>query len=81
LQGKITNGSVSINGDSSIRRTCNLTMIADDNENDFTNINSLISIGKKINLEIGFLNTTNKYTNFKKIWFPMGLFVIAGLSL
>ena len=81
LQGRVTNGSVSLNGDSSIRRTCNLSLVADETENDFTNINSLISIGKKINVEIGFLNTMNKYKDFKKIWFPMGLFIVAGLSL
>ena len=81
IQGKIMNGSVSLNGDSSIRRTCNLTMIAEQAENDLTNVNSLISINKKIYLETGFLNTTNQYSQYNIIWFPLGVYVIAAPSI
>lgn len=81
IQGKIQNGSVQLNGDSSIRRTCNLTMIADIQDTSYATANSLISINKKINLEIGFLNTFGKYTDNKIIWFPLGLYVIAGASI
>ena len=81
IQGKVMNGSVSLNGDSSIRRTCNLTMIAEQAENDLTNINSLISINKKIYLETGFLNPTNQYSEYNIIWFPLGVYVIAAPTI
>jgi len=33
----------------------------DDTNNDITSAKNLLSINKKINLQIGFINTTNKY--------------------
>lgn len=81
IQGRVMSGSVSLNGDSSIRRTCNLTLIAEQAENDLTNVNSLISINKKISLEVGFLNTFNQYKDYDIIWFPLGIFVIAAPTI
>ena len=61
IQGKIISGNLNIDGRSAIRRTCNLTMIADAVSNNLTSIdNTVISINKKIRLEIGFLNNTSK---------------------
>lgn len=81
IQGKVISGSINLDGSSSIRRTCNITLIAEERENDLTNINNLISINKKIDLEIGFLNTTNLYTDFKIIWFPLGIYVTISPSI
>lgn len=75
IQGKIINGNLNIDGNSSIRRTCSLTMIANEYENDLTNINNIMSINKKVELEIGYLNTTEYYRDYKIIWFPQGIFV------
>ena len=47
IQGRITNGSISINGSSSLRRTCNLTFLAEDNEDNLTATENLIGINKK----------------------------------
>lgn len=81
IQGRVTSGSVNIDGNSAVRRTCSLNIIAQDKENDLTNIDSLISINKKINVEIGFKNIANKYKEFDIIWFPIGIFVIVNLSI
>lgn len=75
ITGQITAGSISINGSSAVRRTCNLTFLADEYENDLTNINSLLSINKKIKVMVGIENNIN--INFDKIiWLPQGIFVI-----
>ena len=76
IQGKVTGGSLSLNGDSAMRRTGNISLVADDYENSFFNINHLLSINKKVEILIGFTNTTNKYKDFPILWFPQGIFVI-----
>lgn len=82
IQGKITGGSINLDGKSSIRRTCNLTMFVEDYEDiNVTSINSLISINKKMQLSIGIINTTNKYTDYPIIWYPLGIFVMINPSI
>lgn len=76
IQGEVISGTINLDGNSSIRRTCNLTMIAQEYENDLTNVDNLISINKKVSLEIGILNTTGYYPQFDIIWFPLGIYVI-----
>lgn len=81
IQGKVTGGSFSLNGDSAMRRTCNLSLIADDYENDLTTTRNLLAINKKIEVLIGFTNITDEYINYKMIWFPMGTYVIINPSI
>lgn len=71
IEGKVTGGSVNIDGSSAVRRTCNLSMIAQDvNINDF-----YWGLHNKFKLEIGLKNIINE--NYPDIiWFPQGLFVI-----
>lgn len=77
IQGRVKTGTLNQTGNSSIRRTCSLTMVADEFESNF----HLLSVNKKIQLEIGILNTTEHYTQYDKIWFPLGLYVISTLSI
>ena len=44
IQGKVTNGSINLNGSSSLRRTANLTIFAEEKENDLTQIDTDLSI-------------------------------------
>ena len=54
IEGRVQQGSsISINGSSSVRRTCNITLIAEEAENDLTNIENFLSINKKIKLAVG----------------------------
>lgn len=81
IQGLITGGSISLNGSSSIRRTCNLTMFAyQENYMRISDPNNMISINKKIYLEIGLKNNTKKYLDQDIIWFPQGVFGITNCS-
>ena len=80
IEGRVTSGNISISGSSSVRRTCNLTFVAEEKNNDLTNVNNLLSINKKIKVEIGVENHINdKYDSI--VWFKQGIFVIAQPSI
>ena len=82
IQGIVTGGSLNLDGNSNVRRTINLSCYIDKEENaNITNLDNLFSINKKMYLEIGYVNTTDKYTNDKMIWFPQGTFVMITPSL
>lgn len=81
IQGYSTSGTLSINGDSACRQTCNVSMYVPNEEYKITDINNLISINKKIYLEVGIENEQLEYPEHKVIWFPQGLFCITSCSL
>ena len=82
VQGIVTGGNLNLDGNSNVRRTVNLSCYIDKEENaNITSLDNLFSINKKMYLEIGYINTTNKYTNYDKIWFPQGTFVMIAPSL
>lgn len=81
ITGKVTSGSITINGSSSMRRTCNLSLLADEESIDIKSVNNLLSINKKVSLEIGFTNFTNKYLDYPILWFPLGVYVIIQPSI
>ena len=41
-----------------MRRTANITLIADEEENDLTDVKYLLSINKKVDILVGFINNT-----------------------
>jgi len=61
IQGKVISGSLNIDGSSSLRRTANLTVFAEEMVNDLTQIDDLLSINRKIKLELGIVNTVPEY--------------------
>lgn len=71
IEGKVTGGSISIDGSSSVRRSCNLTLVSQQ-----VNINDIYwGFSNRFKLYIGVLNTIDKkYDDI--IWFPQGTFVI-----
>lgn len=71
IEGKILDGSINIDGKSIIRRTCNLSMIAED-----VDINLFYwGLRTKFTLEVGLKNNINKiYPDI--VWFKQGLFII-----
>ena len=80
IEGQILSGFLNIDGNSSMRRTCNLTFIALENENDLTNIDNILSINKKIKIEIGIENNINDRYD-KTIWFKQGVYIIVQPSI
>lgn len=71
IEGKVTGGSINIDGKSAVRRSFNITMIAKDvNINDF-----YWGLKTKVKLEIGLTNDIDtRYPDI--IWFKQGIFVL-----
>jgi hypothetical protein len=75
IEGRITGGSINIDGTSAVRRTCSLSLVAQD-----ININELYwGLESKIKLEIGLKNFINpNYPDI--IWFPQGIYIITAFN-
>ena len=82
IQGQLTAGSVSVNGSAAVRRTINLTMNANLENNDLENIDNEISINKKVKVFVGLRNPLKTYAKYGEIiWFPCGLFLVATANI
>jgi hypothetical protein len=83
IEGIASSGSINIDGNSSVRRTANLTLVADGVINNLSNVDNLISLNKKVFIEIGLKNfvDNSKYNEYKTLWFPQGIFIICGVSI
>lgn len=76
IQGKITGGSVNIDGASAVRRTCSLTMVSPDV--DITN--TYWALKNKFKLETGVENHVDpSYPEI--IWFKEGIYVFTSLNM
>ena len=71
IEGKVTKGTININGSSSVKRTCNLTLIASE-----VNISDVYwGLNNKFKLEIGLANKLD--SSYEPIiWFPQGVYAI-----
>lgn len=76
IEGRATDGTINLNGSSAMRRTANVTFVIESGEFTLQNVSNLLSINKKIKLEVGIKNTTKKYSEYPIIWFPQGIYVI-----
>ena len=81
IEGRVQPGSsINIDGNSSVRRTCNISFIAEEEENDLTDVENLLSATKKIKIYEGIKNDINE--NYDSIiWFQLGVFVIVQPSI
>lgn len=76
----IISGNINIDGNSTIRRTCNLSVAINEQLGDIEDAKSIFSIGTKLKIEVGIKNTTSFYPNFDIVWFPVGVYVICDAS-
>lgn len=76
----IISGNINIDGNSTIRRTCNLSVAINEQLGDIEDARSIFSIGTKLKIEVGIKNTTSFYPNFDIVWFPVGIYVICDAS-
>ena len=75
VEGRVTQGSINLDGDSAVRRTCSLTMVVDDVDVS----NYYWGLNTKFKLEIGIKNNVDDgYPDI--IWFPQGVYLITSLS-
>ena len=76
IQGKITTGSISVDGNSAVRRTCSLSMVS--KQVDINN--TYWGFKNKFKLEVGVENTIDvRYPDI--IWFKQGIFVFTSLNM
>lgn len=75
IEGFLTSGTINIDGDSAVRRSCNLTLTTS-----ILNINDFYwGLKTKFKLEVGLKNDIN--LNYPEIiWFPQGIFVITSFN-
>ncbi len=77
IEGLVVGGSISLDGSSGMRRTCNLNLLINNDEiNPSKRIEYILGLNKKIDVLIGFKNTTDEYTDFPILWFPQGTYAI-----
>lgn len=76
IQGKITSGSINVDGASAVRRTCSLSMVTLDK-----NINDIYWVlNNKFKLEVGIENhIDNRYPEI--IWFKQGTYVFTSINM
>ena len=75
IEGRVTQGSINIDGASAVRRTCSLSIICQDFDyNDY-----YWGMNTKFKLEVGVENTIDSdYPDI--IWFPQGIYLITNFS-
>lgn len=75
IEGRVTAGSINIDGNSAVRRTCSLSLVAKE-----VNINEFYwGLSNKFRLLIGLKNLVNpNYPNI--IWFKLGTYVITSFN-
>ena len=90
IEGRATDGSINVNGSSAVRRTGSVNLVTELQENtdnpleimnEVTNIKTLISMNKRVEIEIGIENTGNQFLEEKIFWIPFGVFIIQNASV
>lgn len=81
IQGELTSGSISKDGASTVRRTCNLGCTVNGGEYNVDDIKMDFSINKKVFIEIGIKNYTDEYPEYEYLFFPQGVFFITNLNI
>lgn len=75
IEGRVTQGSINLDGASAVRRSCSLSIVAQE----FDCSDYLWGLNTKFKLEVGLQNDINK--NYPKIiWFNQGIYVITSFN-
>lgn len=81
IQGLAIGGTINLDGKSSLRRTCSLSIFLKDNDySGITNVGNKFAVNTKVYVEVGFTNNTDQYKEYPIIWYPQGLFIINSAS-
>jgi hypothetical protein len=75
IEGRVTQGSINLDGASAVRRSCSLTLVAQ--EFDYSDYSW--GLNTKFKLEIGVENTISSIYP-KIIWFPQGIYLITSFN-
>lgn len=84
FEGKVISGNMNVSASSNTRRTGSLSVVFDETTKDITNINNLIAIDKKVQIEVGISNPLmldEEYAKYGDIlWFKQGVFILTQAS-
>lgn len=75
IEGRVTQGSINLDGASAVRRTCSLSMVVEDVDVS----NYYWGLNTKFKLEVGIKNNVNPAFP-EIIWFPQGIYLITSFS-
>lgn len=81
IDGIITSGTITKDGNSSVRRSCSLSCSISGEVYNVDDLNMDFSLNKKIFIEIGIKNETDEYPDWPILWFPQGVFYINSFSM
>lgn len=81
IDGVISSGSINKDGNSSVRRTASLSCSVDGGVYDIDNLRMDFSLNKKVFIEIGVENKTDRFPEWPILWFPQGVFYINSFSM
>ena len=76
IEGRVISANFNIDGQSSVRRTANLSIALDQNMTQIMDAENVLSINKKINVQIGYYNNTQSYPEYNILWFPLGTYIV-----
>ena len=75
IEGRVTAGSVNVDGNSAVRRTCSLTIVAEN----FDYNNYYWGLNTKFKLEVGVRNNIDsRYSDI--VWFEQGIFILTSFN-
>ena len=80
IQGISQSGNISINGSAAIRRTISLSMFATKENNNLEDLNNLISLNKKVKVQVGYESPLPEETG-PIVWFECGIYFISSANL
>lgn len=81
IDGIIASGTITKDGNSSVRRTCSLSCSVNGESYNVDDLNLDFSLNKKVFIEIGIKNETGEYPDWSILWFPQGVFYINSFSM
>ena len=81
IDGIIASGTITKDGNSSVRRSCSLSCSVSGETYNVDDLSMDFSLNKKVFIEIGIKNETNEYPDWPILWFPQGVFYINSFSM
>ena len=81
IVGRVSSGTISIDGGSAVRRTLNLSVVSDSESYNITEVSNDISVNKKFRAFVGLKNVTGYKEAGDIIWFQLGIFVLTDVQI
>ena len=81
IDGIISSGSITKDANSSVRRTASLSCSVSGGTYNVDEMQMDFALNKKIFIEIGIKNETDRYPDWPILWFPQGVFYINSFSI